>query len=170
MYLFSRVDYQLGNEPIEGYSNPGQASTIKSLLTYPRNYSEGMNFMWIAEQGLGCVKSNSSYIERHNYLFKYSGSGNFSAAIPLSHVFGFCENYDKVIYGIKHQLTLRRTKDGNDAILKSPDKDGEGNFKVPDGKIILSKIIWRIPHVTPDRKSTRLNSSHIQKSRMPSSA
>ena len=89
MYLFSRVDYQLGNENIEGYSNPGQTSTIKSLLTYPRNYSEGMNFMWIAEQGLGCVKPNPSYSERHNYLFKYDGSGNFSAAIPLSHIFGF---------------------------------------------------------------------------------
>lgn len=162
MYLFSRVDYQLGNEIIEGYSNPGQASTIKGLLTYPRNYAEGMNFMWSSERGLGCIKSNPPFQERHDYLFRYAGSGNFSAVIPLSHIFGFCENYDKVIYGIKHQLTLRREKDGNDAILKSPDKDDGGNFKVPNGNIILSKLIWRIPHVTPTDQYMIKLSSDIQ--------
>ena len=62
MYLFSRVDYQLGNETIEGYSNPGQASTIKSLLTYPLNFSEGMNLMWSPDKGeKGGVESNLGY-------------------------------------------------------------------------------------------------------------
>ena len=50
-------------------------------------------------------------------------------------------------------------------------------------KGVITKIEWINPHVnfhldvkdkdgqvTADRKSTRLNSSHIQKSRMPSSA
>lgn len=149
MYLFSRVDYQLGNETIEGYSNPGQASTIKSLLTYPLNFSEGMNLMWSPDKGdRGSIKSNRGYKERHDYLFKNS-EGNFSVTIPLSHIFGFCENYDKVIYGIKHQLSLRRTKqDDGDAILKSPEKNDEGLDKVPDGKIIITKLIWRMPHVT----------------------
>ena len=35
-----------------------------------------------------------------------------------------------------------------------------------DFKAELKKVIWP----TPDRKSTRLNSSHSQQSRMPSSA
>lgn len=149
VYLFDRVDYQLGNETIEGYSNPGQASTMKSLLTYPLNYSEGMNFMWGLDKGeKGCIKNNTGYEERHNYLFKNS-SGNFSVAIPLNHIFGFCENYNKVIYGVKHQLTLRRGKDDDNALLKSPDKNEEGIYKVPDGKVIITKIIWRIPHVMP---------------------
>ncbi|CAF4541855.1 unnamed protein product, partial [Rotaria magnacalcarata] len=43
MYLFDRVDYQLGNQNIEGYSNLGQASTLKSLITYPKNYQEAMS-------------------------------------------------------------------------------------------------------------------------------
>lgn len=149
MYLFSRVEYQLGNKSMEEYPNPGQASTMKGFLTYPLNYSEGMNFMWVPDKcDKVCPKiNNSGFMERHNYLFKNS-SGNFSVAIPLSHIFGFCENYDKVIYGIKHQLTLRRKEDDNDAILKSLDKDADGIYKVPDGKIILSRIVWRIPHVT----------------------
>ena len=163
MYLFSRVDYQLGNENIEGYSNPGQTSTMKGFLTYPINYSEGMNFMWFPDKcDKICPKiNNSGYMERHNYLFK-NASGNFSVAIPLNHIFGFCENYDKVIYGIKHQLTLRRKEHDNDAILKSSDKDSEGIYKVPDGKIILSKIVWRIPHVTLTDKYMIKLSNDIQ--------
>ena len=34
----------------------------------------------------------------------------------------------------------------------------------------LAILDWKMPGMTGDRKSTRLNSSHIQKSRMPSSA
>ena len=33
-----------------------------------------------------------------------------------------------------------------------------------------SILAWRIPWTEEDRKSTRLNSSHVRKSRMPSSA
>ena len=72
------------------------------------------------------------------------------------------ENYDKVIYGIKHQLTLRRKDDNDDAILKSLDKNDEGVFKVPDGKIILSKLTWRIPHVTLSDKYMMKLANDIQ--------
>ena len=44
--------------------------------------------------------------------------------------------------------------------------DADGTFK----SVNELKQIYETKEVTPDRKSTRLNSSHIQKSRMPSSA
>ena len=28
--------------------------------------------------------------------------------VPLKHIFGFCEDYDKIVYGLKHTLTLVR--------------------------------------------------------------
>ena len=43
----------------------------------------------------------------------------------------------------------------------------KGQFK---GKTDRQQDFAQIPPASPDRKSTRLNSSHIQKSRMPSSA
>ena len=152
MYLFDRVDYQLGNQNIEGYSNLGQASTLKSLITYPKNYQEAMSYFWMPDAGLtGCVKNNSGFTARNSYIIEdaYPSMGNFSATIPLSHIFGFCENYDKIIYGIKHELTLRRTSNINDAILKSPVKDADGNDKYSDGIVTISKLSWRMPHVTP---------------------
>ena len=44
------------------------------------------------------------------------------------------------MYGLKHNLTLTRNDD-NDAI-----------FRAADGKIILSKISWFLPHVMPADK------------------
>ena len=56
--------------------------------------------------------------------------------------------------------------DTREALLKSK--------AITPGKSGGSELIKRITHADPemriDRKSTRLNSSHIQKSRMPSSA
>ena len=35
----------------------------------------------------------------------------------MKHIFGFCENYDKIVYGLKHSLTLVRKTD-DDAIFR----------------------------------------------------
>ena len=48
-------------------------------------------------------------------------------------------------------------------------KPGDPNHYLSDGKMTLMIMPWQIKNFV-DRKSTRLNSSHIQKSRMPSSA
>ena len=39
--------------------------------------------------------------------------GTFSFKIPLKHIFGFCEDYNKIIYGMKQTLTLTRDNDNN---------------------------------------------------------
>ena len=67
----------------------------------------------------------------------------FSFRIPLKHIFGFCEDYDKVVYGFKHTLSLTRTHE-HDAILRANNVDA--------GKIVLSKVAWFIPHVMPADK------------------
>jgi len=36
----------------------------------------------------------------------------------LKHIFGFCEDYDKIVYGLKHTLTLVRKSD-DDAIFRA---------------------------------------------------
>ena len=54
------------------------------------------------------------------------------------------------MYGLKHNLTLTRNDD-NDAVFKNNGNDAAGN-SYADGKIILSKISWFMPHVTPADK------------------
>ena len=53
------------------------------------------------------------------------------------------------MYGLKHTLTLTRNND-NDAIFRAAN-NGDGN-PVAVGKIVLSKISWFMPHVTPADK------------------
>ena len=61
-----------------------------------------------------------------------------SFAIPLEHIFGFCEDYD-VMYGLRP--TLVRTSD-DDAIFKAA---AVGDV----GKLKLSKISWMMPGYNP---------------------
>ena len=67
----------------------------------------------------------------------------------MKHIFGFCGDYDKVVYGLKHNLTLTRNDD-NEAIYRGANAAAGGALAI--GKIVLSKISWFMPHVTPADK------------------
>ena len=64
--------------------------------------------------------------------------------VPLSHIFGFCENFNKVVYGAKHELTLHRTED-TDFMIISSRKNIDGKDKSTHGKVNLTKLSWRMP-------------------------
>jgi hypothetical protein len=48
-----------------------------------------------------------------------------------------------VIYGVKHDSTLRRGDDAN-ALFKINDEDPNQKYKVVDGKITTRRLIWRM--------------------------
>ena len=103
--------------------------------------------MWYKDTLTTAEANNAGWNIRRNYIIKNSNpKGSFSFKIPLKHIFGFCEDYDKVVYGFKHKLTLTRNDDNN-AIFRAA-IDAAGN-PVAAGKITLSKISWFMPHVTP---------------------
>ena len=58
----------------------------------------------------------------------------------MKHIFGFCEDYHKIVYGLKHNLTLVRKTD-DDAIFRG--------VAAGAGKVSLDKISWFMPHVIP---------------------
>ena len=58
----------------------------------------------------------------------------------MKHIFGFCEHYDKIVYGLKNNLTLVR-KIGRGAIFREAAAGA--------GKVSLDKISWFMPHVIP---------------------
>ena len=65
---------------------------------------------------------------------------HFLLKIPLKRVFGFGEGYDKIVYGLKHSLTLVMKID-DDAIWREAAAGAE--------KVSLDKISWFMPHVIP---------------------
>ena len=151
MHLFKTISYELSGQEIENVTHPGQATTMLGFLKYPDNFSKskGLNQLWYKDTTALANANNTGFIIRRDYIIKNSDpKGTFSFKIPLRHIFGFCEDYDKVVYGFKHTLALKRNGD-DDAIFKSNAVDGGGNPVVVNGKIMLSKISWFMPHVTP---------------------
>ena len=110
MHIFSRIEYHLSHQLIESINYPGQATTTLGLLTYPDDFSktQGLNQLSYKDTATTAVKvDNSGFAARHAYLIESPTiKGTFSVGIPMKHIFGFCEDYDKIVYGLKHNLTL----------------------------------------------------------------
>ena len=149
MYLFKRIQYDLSGQEIETLIHPGQATTMLGLLKYPDDFSKskGLNQLWYKDTSLNAETDNTGWeVRRYQIIRNSDPKGSFNFKIPLKHIFGFCEDYDKVVYGLKHNLTLTRNND-NDAIFRVAN-DAAGN-PVVNGKIKLEKISWFMPHMTP---------------------
>ena len=144
MHLFSNIKYQLSGQEIESLYYPGQATTMLGLLKYPDDFqkSQGLNQLWYKDSGAAAhLTNNPGFGIRHGYIIKTPDpKGTFSFRIPLKHIFGFAEDYDKIVYGFRHVLTLVRKSD-DDAIFRLAAAGA--------GKITLNKVSWYIPHVRP---------------------
>ena len=158
MHLFKRIRYDLSGQEIENIMNVGQATTMLGLLKYPDDFSKskGLNQLWYKDTTNAAVLDpananfNYGFKLRHDYIITVSRPrGSFNFKIPLKYIFGFCEDYDKVVYGLKHNLTLTRNDD-NDAIYRGANAAAGGALTA--GKVDLKKISWFMPHVTPADK------------------
>ena len=151
MYLFKRIRYDLSGQEIENIMNVGQATTMLGLLKYTEDFSrsKGLNQSWSKDTTDNTTNDNTGFVSRRLKILGSDPAGTFSFKIPLKHIFGFCEDYDKIVYGLKHTLTLTRN-DNNDAIFRGANAAAGG--ALVDGKVVLNKISWFMPHVTPADK------------------
>ena len=147
MYLFSNIKYELSGHTIESVNYPGPATTMFGLLNYSDDFSksQGLNQCWFKDTDTKAdIKTNNGFKIRQSYIIKSpTPYGSFSFIIPMSHIFGFCADYDKICYGHKHVITLVRTSD-NDSIYRA---NG-----VAVGKCELRKVSWFVPRVLPNDK------------------
>ena len=145
MYLFKRIRYELAEKEIETIQHPGQTTTMHGLLKYPDDFSKsvGLNQLWFKDTVAAASKvDNLGFKVRQDYIIqKPTHKGTFSFRIPLKHIFGFCEDYNKIIYGMKQTLTLTRDNDKN-AIFR--------NNVAAVGKVTLNRISWYMPKVIPE--------------------
>ena len=154
MHLFKRIRYDLSGQEVENIMNVGQAITMLGLLKYPDDFSKskGLNQLWYKDTTANADNNNNGFNIRRYYILSSNPAGTFSFKIPLKHIFGFCEDYDKIVYGLKHTLTLTRNDDNN-AIFKSNRQAGNPAVDiVVDGVVTITKISWFMPHVTPADK------------------
>ena len=103
------------------------------------------------------LENNTGFADRQQYTIqKPDPNGKFSFRIPLKHIFGFCDDYEKVVYSFKHQLTLV-TKGDNDAIFKTGAVAAVGDVPAiaepDDGKGCFDKTL--LEYATCDFKFAR---------------
>ena len=76
------------------------------LLKYPDDFSksQGLNQLWYKDTSATAILDNSNigFMLRHSYIIRTRNpKGTFSFRIPLKHIFGFCGDYNKILYGMK---------------------------------------------------------------------
>ena len=156
MHLFSEMKYSINGQPIEDILNPAISSIMLGMLRYPDDFSKSKGLMqcWFKDGGDGGLEIANNNIgrgERQKLLYgsieRNENKGKFSFCIPLKHIFGFCDDYDKVMYGVNHGLSLFRKGDGS-AIHRTANALGDVGADL-NAKVKLEKVKWCMPHVKP---------------------
>ena len=154
IHLFSEMKYSINGQPIEDILNPAISSIMLGILRYPDDFSKSKGLMqcWFKDNGNGGLRNadNRGHETRKNLFFdsvaNNQDKGKFSFCIPLKHIFGFCDDYDKVMYGVNHGLSLFHKGD-NTAVHRAINAlAAPGDVNV---KVVLKKVKWCMPHVKP---------------------
>ncbi|XP_065658432.1 uncharacterized protein LOC136082941 [Hydra vulgaris] len=133
------------------------------MLKYPNDFqlAQRLNQLWCKDTAtIAVLTYDSGFALRQAYIInKPTTKRTFSFCIPLRHIFGFCDDYDKVIFGFKHTITFVKKTD-NDAIFKLA--------TVADAKVNLNEISLFIPHMLPaDAERFKLFNQVASKTNIP---
>lgn len=118
-HMFSEMRYELNGFEIDRNKSPGITSTMKCLLACKSEDKQAY--------GLFNQYSNESI-----------QTGTYRMLIPLRFIFGFCDDFRKVVMNCKHELILTRSR-SNESIYQA-----NGDIL----KLVVNKIHWKIPHVS----------------------
>ncbi|XP_060854907.1 uncharacterized protein LOC132932538 [Metopolophium dirhodum] len=95
-FLFYELRYEINEIEIQKLKSPGVASCLKAYCSYTPNDLKTLdNVAW-----------DSAMDSEDNKNFMTNNI--FSGCIPLKHVFGFCEDYKKILLNCNQQLILNR--------------------------------------------------------------
>jgi hypothetical protein len=118
-FLFDEIRYELCGVEIDRVRNPGISTTLKGLASF---------------------KQGSSWC--HSEI---STGGHFNVCIPLAKMLGFAEDYQKIIINVKQELILVRSRQDDNCYIFIR-KNASDTVEV--GKIVLDKLVWKLPYVT----------------------
>ncbi|XP_066590777.1 uncharacterized protein [Prorops nasuta] len=125
-FLFNEIRYELNGVEVDRCKNVGITTTLR-------------NYALLSSHESTTLKSASFDINSKNPIknFQY-----FSFCIPLNKLMGFFDDYKRVIVNARHELILIRSCNDSNAVYCTMDNI---NVKVD---LVLSKIQWKIPHIT----------------------
>jgi len=153
--LFSNFKYELADTIIEYFENAGITTTAHNYLTKSKTY-QGLNWYWKPDEitYLPSTK-NIGFLTRNALIYDAGNSWYISACIPLKVIFNFCNDYTKVMWGLKQRIRMTRTGSLRAlnrlgaAIDANTITDALTTTGANDGTIVLSTLRWCMPVVRP---------------------
>lgn len=125
LFCFDEIRYSLGGTVIDRVRNPGITCTLKGYASFtPSDCSRLQNAGW-------------SHLEHPKIVGE---NGDFNVCIPLDKILGFGEDFRKVILNTSQELILIRSNSDLNASIT--------NVATEVPKIIINKIIWKMPHLS----------------------
>jgi len=145
---FSQILLKIGGTEIEGiHSSVGEASTLANFVMtsdiYKRTYGQVSGWMpdtGKGDQDVADIDYNAGYYWRMKI---YNSKKKFSFIFPLKYLFGFCTDYNKILYLIKIRLELNLRPDSE---INSEIFYGD---TAATGKIKFNRIDLHVPYVEP---------------------
>lgn len=116
-HLFNEMRYELNGFELDRCKTPGITSLMKCSVA--------------------CKSSDKSSLQL--FMLNEGGqvAGRSHMLLPLKFIFGFCEDFDKIIMNSRHELILVRSRNDDNAYIGNQ----EINFRI-------NKIHWKVPHIT----------------------
>ena len=147
LHLFDNIKYLLSSTEIESVFNPGTVSNVMGLAKYPSSFKSGLIQCWAPDVNNNASITgptvNEGFKKRHDFFMaKSTPVGSFRIAVPLKHIFGFAEDYNKVLYGFVHTLVLNRSSSDKNALFSA-------TAVTDTGSVHLENIRWMLPRVSP---------------------
>ncbi|KAL4153396.1 hypothetical protein QTP88_001229 [Uroleucon formosanum] len=138
--LFNEMKYEINSTEVQRVKKPGITSAMKGYCSYsPADSNIMQNAAWdISGKNANFVKNNT-----------------FSGCIPLKQVFGFCDDYKRILVNCSQQLILNRSMldlsslhftsvPGGDLAIESV------QALVKKVKVQLTRVLWKVPVVKVD--------------------
>lgn len=146
--MFNEMKYEINSVEVQRVKKPGVSSAMKGYCSYtPSDANNLQNAAWDITNG------NKNFTK----------DDSFSGCIPLKHVFGFCEDYNRILVNCSQQLILNRSTSDSTSlhfvgITGGDDLNLEtAKTKMKKCKIQLSRVLWKVPVVkVNDRERLRL--------------
>ncbi|XP_050065725.1 uncharacterized protein LOC126554724 [Aphis gossypii] len=144
-FLFSEMRYEINGIEIQKLKTPGVSSCLKAYCSYtPNDLNTLDNCAWDSEMD---GEDNKNFMT----------DNVFTGCIPLKHLFGFCEDYKKILLNCNQQLILNRSSTDLDAIRvvgAGATEHVEQNKKIT---IELTKVAWKMPIIkVTDKEKLKL--------------
>lgn len=135
-FLFSEIRYEINNIEVDRNKNPGHVSNLK-LSTAMQPVDERIKMLSLAYM-------NEVMTER---LYQF--------IMPLKLVFGFCDDYRKIILNAKHELILVRNRTNIYAYQAATE-----SFDLK-----VTKVQWKVPHIQLSDRAKLMMLKYLERQR-----